>query len=323
LVFAAEITALVADEDATELLVAPGLVPAGGRAENTGSRAAWPRLGGGARTRANAAISITIRNRFIQRNSGKNRFEFTMELINSRYLTPALFEYVNLAQISLRLPGFTGPEQDKANDKIIMSLDNLPINMFDLILVAVLAAGLARGRKHGMSQELLLLLKWLVIVIGCAAVYEPVGQLFSQSTGLFGLLASYLMVYILAALLVVGLFALLKNSLGGKLLGSDIFGQSEYYLGMVSGLVRFICIMLAALALLNARYYTQAEVRAMEKFQDDVYGSNYFPTLHSIQAAVFEKSLTGPWIKKNLDFLLIKPTEPDTRQFKQKDVVLP
>jgi hypothetical protein len=184
-------------------------------------------------------------------------------------------------------------------------------------------AGISRGRKHGMSQELMLLLKWLVIVIGCAMVYEPVGQMFSQSTGLFGLLASYLMVYILSALLIIGLFALVKNSIGGKLLGSDVFGRSEYYLGMVSGLVRFTCILLAALALLNSRYYNPVEVRAMEKFQDDVYGSNYFPTLHSIQAAVFEQSLTGPWIKKNLDFLLIKPTEPDHRQYKQREAVFP
>jgi uncharacterized membrane protein required for colicin V production len=204
-----------------------------------------------------------------------------------------------------------------------MSLDNLPFNVFDLVLVAELVAGIFRGRKHGMSQELMLLLKWLVIVIGCAMVYEPVGQMFSQSTGLFGLLASYLMVYILSALLIIGLFALVKNSIGGKLLGSDVFGRSEYYLGMVSGLVRFTCILLAALALLNSRYYNPVEVRAMEKFQDDVYGSNYFPTLHSIQAAVFEQSLTGPWIKKNLDFLLIKPTEPDHRQYKQREAVFP
>jgi len=204
-----------------------------------------------------------------------------------------------------------------------MNLDNLPFNVFDLVLVAALVGGIFRGRKHGMSQELMLLLKWLVIVFGCAMIYEPVGAMFAQTTGLFGLLASYLMVYILAALLVIGLFALLKNSMGGKLLGSDVFGRSEYYLGMFSGLVRFTCIMLAALALLNARYYNPVEIRAMEKFQDDVYGSNYFPTLHSIQAVVFEKSLTGPWIKKNLDFLLIKPTEPDHTQYKQRQVNLP
>src|SRR6266699_332104 len=107
-----------------------------------------------------------------------------------------------------------------------MSLDNLPINVFDLVLVGLLVAGIYRGRKHGMSEELMLLLKWLVIVFGCAAIYEPLGQMFSQTTGLFGLLGSYLAVYIVVALLVFGLFALLKHSLGGKLVGSDIFGRS-------------------------------------------------------------------------------------------------
>ena len=47
---------------------------------------------------------------------------------------------------------------------------------------------------------------------------------------------------------------------------------------MGSGLVRFSCMLLAALALLNARYFSPTEVRAMEKYQDDVYGSDFFPT---------------------------------------------
>src|ERR1043166_5210094 len=204
-----------------------------------------------------------------------------------------------------------------------MSLDNLPINAFDIALVALLVVGIFRGRKHGMSEELMLLLKWLVIVFVCASLYQPLGEMFSQTTGLFGLLASYLAVYIIVALLVVGLFALLKHSVGGKLLGSDIFGRGEYPLGMVSGFVRFACIIITALALLNARYYTQTEVRAMEKFQDDVYGSNYFPTVHTFQSVVFEKSFSGAWIKKNLDFLLIKPTEPDRTEFKQKEFKAP
>ena len=50
-----------------------------------------------------------------------------------------------------------------------MSLDQLPINLFDLVVIAVLAVGIFRGRKHGMSEELLSLLKWLAILFGCAA----------------------------------------------------------------------------------------------------------------------------------------------------------
>jgi len=203
-----------------------------------------------------------------------------------------------------------------------MSLDNLPINAFDFVLVLALIAGVFRGRKHGMSEELLLLVKWLLILFGCAMIYEPAGKIVAQ-TGFFGLLGAYLLVYVAAGLLVLGMFALVKHSLGGKLLGSDVFGRAEYYLGMGSGLVRYTCMVLALLALLNARHYTVTEVKAMEKFQDDVYGSNYFPTLHSLQAAVFEKSLTGPWIKKNLDFLLIKPTDPEHREFKQREYSMP
>ena len=204
-----------------------------------------------------------------------------------------------------------------------MNLDQLPINLFDLVVIVVLLAGIAKGRKQGMSEELLSLLKWLGVLFGCAALYQPGGQFVCGFTSMFGPLSSYMLAYVGGALVVLLVFAGIKRALGGKLLGSDIFGRSEYYLGMASGLVRFSCMLLAALALLNARYFSPLEVRAMEKFQDDVYGSNFFPTLHSLQATVFDKSLTGPWIKQNLGFLLIKPTEPDKRDHHQKDMFVP
>ena len=201
-----------------------------------------------------------------------------------------------------------------------MSMDKLPFNLFDFVLLAVLVAGVLRGRKHGMSEELLGLLKWVAILVVCALAYEPLGKIF---VGSFTLLSCYVMAYLTAGLVVLIVFAGIKRALGGKLLGSDIFGKAEYYLGMGSGLVRFTCMLLTALALLNARYFSPAEVKAMENFQNDVYGSNFFPTLHTVQSAVFERSLLGPWIKENLGFLLIKPTEPETRTFKQKEFQMP
>ena len=45
-----------------------------------------------------------------------------------------------------------------------MNLDKLPFNWFDFVLVVVLVVGVFRGRKHGMSEELLPLLKWLAIL---------------------------------------------------------------------------------------------------------------------------------------------------------------
>lgn len=203
-----------------------------------------------------------------------------------------------------------------------MSLDKLPINVFDFAVLAILVVGLLRGRKHGMSEELTGLVKWLAIVIGCALVYEPVGQWFASSSP-FSLLASFMMVYIACALLILGVFAMAKHRFGGKLVGSDIFGRAEYYLGMGSGVVRVSCVLIAFLAVLNARYFSPMEVRAMEKYQDDLYGSNYFPTWHTAQAVVFEHSMSGPWIREHLGFLLIKPTQPEDKELHQKEANLP
>jgi uncharacterized membrane protein required for colicin V production len=203
-----------------------------------------------------------------------------------------------------------------------MDIDKLPINLFDMVVLVTLVVGLMRGRKHGMSEELIGLVKWLAVVIGCAIMYEPAGQWFANSSP-FSLLASFLMVYITGALVILAFFGFCKYRLGGKLVGSDIFGRAEYYLGMGSGVVRLSCILLAFLALLNSRYFSPTEVRAMEAFQNDVYGSNYFPTWHSAQEVVFEKSLSGPWIKTHLGFLLIKPTQPEDKQFHQREANLP
>jgi uncharacterized membrane protein required for colicin V production len=204
-----------------------------------------------------------------------------------------------------------------------MNLNQLPINLFDLIVVVVLAAGIFRGRKNGMSEELLSLIEWLAVLLGCAVLYQPGAELLTQFTSMFSRLACYILAYVGGAMLIFLLFLGIKRAFNGKLLGSDIFGRTEYYLGMGSGLVRFGCMLLAALALLNARYFSPTEVRAMEKFQDDVYGSNFFPTLHSLQTTVFDRSLTGPWIKENLGFLLIKPTQPVGDAMHQRDAVIP
>jgi hypothetical protein len=202
-------------------------------------------------------------------------------------------------------------------------MNSVPINLFDLVLVGTLVGGLLRGRKQGMSEELLGLLKWITVVTACAIGYQPLGQAFASSNSVFSLLSCYLMAYMTIAMVVLALFALLKRSLGGKLLGSDIFGRAEYYLGMGSGLVRFTCILVACLALLHARAYSSAEVRAMENFQNREFGSNYFPTLHTIQATVFERSFFGPWIQDNLGFFLIRSTAPERKQYQQQEFTLP
>jgi uncharacterized membrane protein required for colicin V production len=202
-----------------------------------------------------------------------------------------------------------------------LGLDKLPINLFDVALVIVIVVGVVQGRKHGMSGELIRLVQWLAVIFGCAFAYAPVGDFLTRSSDMFGPLTAYLTAYMGIAGLILLLFVGLKRTFGEKLIGSDIFGQTEYYLGMGSGVVRSLCILLAALALLNARLYTRGEVKKMVDFQNDVYGSNYFPTLMSFQSSVFEHSLTGPYIRQYLSFFLIKPTHPQepAQPWKPKD----
>ncbi len=190
-----------------------------------------------------------------------------------------------------------------------MSPDTIPINWFDLALVVVLLLGSWRGRQHGMSEETLPLVKWIIILFGAALTYERVGDFVLRNTP-FGRLLSYISGYLIVVLAVFALFSLFKRALGGKLIGSDFFGPTEYYLGIGAGMVRFTCILLVGLALLNARLYSTSEVRAMRKYQDDVYGSNFFPSLQTVQESVFTESLTGPQIQKYCGHLLIRPTPP-------------
>lgn len=203
--------------------------------------------------------------------------------------------------------------------KTEMRLDNLPFNWFDVLVLVCLGMGIFRGRKRGMSEELITLLQWIAIVVVSSMAYQPVASLLQGMTKLSQLTA-YILAYLLTAGCVATVFLLVKRSLGGKLIGSDVFGKSEYYLGMPAGMLRFLCMLITALAILNARLYSREEIAAAQKFQLDNYGSEFFPGLQSLQATVFETSIAGPPIRKYLGFLLITPTAPaGSGKYKQKE----
>ena len=204
-----------------------------------------------------------------------------------------------------------------------MSLDKLPFNWFDLVLVVVLIMGVFRGRKRGMSEELMSVLQWVGIVIACSIAYQPLGAWLAD-VSLMSQLMSDVVAYLVTAVGVALAFVLFKRAFHGKLIGSDAFGKAEYYLGMPAGMLRFGCVLLAGLALLNAPLYTQQEIQAYKEFQMKNFDSEFFPGLQSLQANVFEKSLTGPFIKKYLAFLLITPTaSAGGKQLKQKEWIGP
>jgi len=194
---------------------------------------------------------------------------------------------------------------------------NMPFNWFDIAILLVLALGVQRGRKHGMSEEIMLVIKWVAIVIVAGLGYGIVGDVISDNS-VFSHLAAYLMAYTVITLGIVVTFLVIKKLANGKLVGSDVFGSGEYYLGMLGGLVRYTCILIFALALLNAPLYTKQQIADDLKFQNDVYGSNFFPKLYTIQQDVFEKSFIGPHIHNELGFLLIKSTPRELKEIRKE-----
>lgn len=193
----------------------------------------------------------------------------------------------------------------------------MPFNWFDVVILLFLGLGVQRGRKHGMSQEIILVLKWISIILVGGLCYGVVGDVISDNS-VFSRLAGYLMAYIVIALGITVAFWAITKMANGKLVGSDVFGSGEYYLGMVAGFLRYTCILIFALSLLNARLYSQKEIKEDLSFQNDVYGSDFFPKLYTVQDDVFKKSLVGPHIHDELGFLLIKGTPPEYKELRKE-----
>jgi uncharacterized membrane protein required for colicin V production len=198
-------------------------------------------------------------------------------------------------------------------------------NWFDVALLLVIAFGFWRGRRNGMTKEILPTAQWLTLVLGGAFGYQPLGDLLIQQgiiSKVFGRsfnekTAAYVTSYLLIALVVCIVFSFVKRRLKPKLEGSNAFGSGEYYLGMVSGAVRFVCIVLFALALLNAPYYSQADILSAKAFNNRWYGGgvsgfsgDFFPTVSETQVSVFKDSFIGPFIKDDLGMLLVNTFGP-------------
>jgi uncharacterized membrane protein required for colicin V production len=182
------------------------------------------------------------------------------------------------------------------------------VSWFDFVALAVIIVGVVRGRKRGMSEELLDMLQWLLIIVVGAILYKPIGDFVLLSVHISSAFV-YIVVYLTVAALVKGLFTLIKRSVGEKVVGSDVFGRFEYYLGMGAGAVRFFCMLLLVMSVLNAKYISDTERLQTAKKQQDNFGDISFPTFGSMQYEVFHRSLTGGFVKQYLHDQLITPTE--------------
>ena len=190
-------------------------------------------------------------------------------------------------------------------------LDKLPFGWFDVLFVIVLAFGVYRGRKNGLTKELMPTLRWIAIVLAGSLGYEFAGQILFNFTGMTRA-GSDCLGYLVLAFLVYILFIPMEGYLKARLEGSSLFGATEYYLGMAAGLVRYLCILFFALAPMNAPRYTAAEIQAQKEADFQTFGGgqqgftgDFFPTFQQVQESVFKKSQIGPLIADHLAVVLI------------------
>ena len=193
------------------------------------------------------------------------------------------------------------------------------VSWVDFAAVLVVMVGVMRGRRRGMSEELLDVLKWLIIVLLAAYAYEPAGSIMSAKTP-FSRLSCFVAVYVGIILIVHVLFMMIRRQVGDKLVGSDAFGSTEYYLGMAAGGFRYTCVMIVVLALLNARYYSPEEIQSRDAFQERNYGSHFFPTMYGFQKEVFERAWVGKLPSRHASFLLIRRTAPEEKGLDQSGI---
>jgi hypothetical protein len=140
-----------------------------------------------------------------------------------------------------------------------------------------------------------------------ALLTPSLGGWLGQTVG-FAPATSYILGYLTLAGTLFLLFFLIRRGFGEKLLSSDTFGSMEYYLGMGAGAIRFLCILLATLAVLHAPKTSQEELDRKLRVQQDDLGSIYFPPLGQIQRTIFQDSITGRVVKEHLDAALLEPS---------------
>lgn len=183
---------------------------------------------------------------------------------------------------------------------------------FDVFFLLLLILGFFRGRKRGMSAELLPVLQMVTVLVAGSFVYKPVGKmLYDLASKTVDLWICYLLMYLSFAVIVHLVFSAIKSAVGEKLVGSDMFGSMEYYFGMLAGIVRYACYILLFMALMNVRTVDYQAAAAHRKDQLNNYGNSFStPTLDTLQISLFDESQTGRFTRQNLKFLLLETTAP-------------
>jgi uncharacterized membrane protein required for colicin V production len=183
-------------------------------------------------------------------------------------------------------------------------MKNLGFNWFDIFTVVMIGLGVFVGRRRGMSSELLDLIQWGLAIAAGAWLGDSLARFYAPNLGL-GVVPSYVCSYLTITGSILLFFFLIKRFNGEKLVSADCFGPAEYYLGMIAGAIRFLCIVLFVLALLHAKPVNEQDLAAKIHAQNDSLGAIYFPPFGSIQNSIFKDSATGRLVLDYAPILLV------------------
>ena len=190
-----------------------------------------------------------------------------------------------------------------------MDMSAFNVTWFDAVVVIMVGAGLFVGKKRGMSNELLDVFCWLMMVVVSALYYKPLAEILSKLASL-SLFHASVICYLAIAIFIRIIFGYIKRAVGEKLVGSDLFGRAEFYLGALAGALRFFCMVIMFVAIINAKFVTKVMVDAQNKAQEAEFGSAFFPTYSRIQGAVLFESTCGKFFRDKLEAQLIEPVNP-------------
>ncbi len=180
---------------------------------------------------------------------------------------------------------------------------------FDLITLAGLGWGVHRGRRYGISGELLYLLQWLAIFFICGTFYASPAERLANWLHVNQNVMSVVM-YVFIAAIVKSCFGLIMRLVGNKLVTRDCFGKWEYYLGMLTGMARMTCVVYVGLALLSATYFTEQSLYSMDAYQKENFGGITFPTLSQMKRDSLTDSMSGRLANRHFGRFLIDAVPP-------------
>lgn len=172
----------------------------------------------------------------------------------------------------------------------------LRLNMFDALVLGALGWGVYQGKQQGAASTHVSVVQWMLIGFGGGAMGNLFGSFLSSILG--SPYWSQLIGYFVWIFIIMIVFAFLNSKGMGEWKNSDWFGRLEYPLGILGGLIKYFCIILTVMSILNAKHYTPAMIKADRDWQIEEFGSTLFPSLTMLNNMIFNTSFSGPNIKR-------------------------